>query len=175
MRASLLTAAGNMLVEDDGPRKAQAIVVLGGDDAGARIIKAAQLAQAGYAPYVIVSGPKSLIGHECDLTIQYARSKGYPESLFHPLPHSLNSTKSETAFIGEYLRAHGIHNILLVTSNYHTHRAAYDMRSQNSGLQVNVVAAPDPFFTPGAWWTSRDGQKTFVIEWMKTIATWLKI
>lgn len=174
-RVPLLTGAGNMLVEDDSPRKAQAIIVMGGDDFGERIIKAAQLAQAGYAPYVIVSGPKSLIGHECDMTIQYARSKGYPESLFRPLPHDLNSTRSETAFIGQYLRARGIRKILLVTSNYHTHRAAYDMRSQNPGLQVDVVAAPDASFSPGAWWASRDGQKTFVFEWMKTVATWLKM
>lgn len=174
-RTSLLTAAGNALVEDDGPQKAQAIVVLGGDDSGMRITKAAQLAQAGYAPYVIVSGPKALIGHESDITIEYAERKGYPAALFRALPHNMTSTRTETAFIGKYLKQQGIHKILLVTSNYHTHRAAYLMRSQNPGLQVIVVAAPDPWFTPNGWWKSRDGQKTFVLEWMKTVATWFGI
>ncbi len=171
----MLTEAGNILVEDDGPQKAEAAVVLGGDDSGMRIIKAAQLAQAGYVPYVLVSGPKSLLGHESDMTIEYAERRGYPASLFRPLPHNLNSTRSETAFIGKYLREHGIHKILLVTSNYHTHRAAYLMRKQNPGLQVVAVAAPDAFFTPGGWWQSRDGQKTFLLEWMKTVATRLGI
>lgn len=173
----LLTWAGSLLVEDDGPQKAQAAVVLGGDDAGTRILKAAQLAQAGYVPYVLVDGPKTLVGHESDMTIEYAIQKGYPPSLFHalPLPGNLNSTRGETKFVGKYLKEHGIHKILLVTSNYHTHRAAYLMRKQNPGLQVVVVAAPDPSFSPSTWWKSRDGKKTFLFEWMKTIATYLGV
>jgi uncharacterized SAM-binding protein YcdF (DUF218 family) len=171
-RVPLLTAAGNFLVQNQAPQKADAIVVLGGDDGGLRITKAAQLAQAGYAPFVLVSGPATLIGHESDTTIEYAKSKGYPGWLFHPFPHTVNSTRSETALIGKYLRSQGIHKILLVTSNYHTHRAAYLMRKQNPWLQVVIVAAPDYAFTPNGWWMSRDGQKTFLFEWMKTIATW---
>ena len=73
LRAYILTDLGRALVEDDGAQKAQAIVVLGGDDYGTRIVKAAQLAQAGYAPYVLVSGPLSLLGHESDVTIEYGR------------------------------------------------------------------------------------------------------
>ncbi len=146
--------------------------MLGGDSAGTRILKAARLVQAGYAPYALVSGPETLLGHECDVTIEYAQRQGYPERLFRPLPHNLNSTRSEAALIGKYLRARGIHNIILVTSNFHTHRAAYLMRKENPGLLVDVVAAPDPAFTPASWWKSRDGQKTFALEWMKTLATW---
>lgn len=172
-RHPLLAAAGRALVENDGPQKAQAIVVLGGDDYGCRIIKAAQLATEGYAPFVIVSGPRMLLGHESDMTIQYAEQKGHPASLFHPLPNDTHSTRSETLFIGKYLREHGIRKILLVTSNYHTRRAAHLMRSQNPGLQVAVIPAPDPYFTPDGWWKTREGQKTFLIEWLKTAATWL--
>lgn len=172
-RYPLLAAAGRALVENDGPQKAQAIVVLGGDDYGCRIIKAAQLATEGYAPFVLVSGPRMLLGHESDMTIQYAEQKGYPASLFHPLTDDTNSTRSETLFIGKYLREHGIRKILLVTSNFHTHRAAYLMRKQNPGLQVVVVPAPDPYFTSDGWWKTREGQKTFLIEWLKTVATWL--
>lgn len=172
-RHALVAAAGRVLVENDGPQKAQAIVVLGGDDYGCRIIKAAQLATQGYAPYVLVSGPRMLLGHESDMTIHYAEQEGYPTSLFHPLPNDAHSTRSETVFIGKYLREHGIRKILLVTSNYHTRRAARLMRSQNPGLQVAVVPAPDPFFSPDGWWTSREGRKTFLIEWLKTVATGL--
>jgi len=173
LRTYIWTALGSALVENDGPQKAPAIVVLGGDDHGTRIIKAAQLAQAGYAPYVLVSGPVSLLGHESDDTIEYARREGFPDSLFRPLPNDTDSTRSEAKFIGTYLRAHGIHKILLVTSNFHTRRAARLMRHENPGLQVDVVPAPDPFFTPNGWWKSRNGEKTFLIEWIKTVATWL--
>jgi uncharacterized SAM-binding protein YcdF (DUF218 family) len=166
-----MTAAGRFLIEDDKPQKADVIVVLGGDDFGTRIIKAAQLATAEYAPYVLVSGPHSLLGHESDETIEYARRKGYPTSLFRPLPHELNSTRSEAAMIDNYLRAHGAGKILLVTSNFHTGRAARLMRQYSPGLWVIAVAAPDPAFTPDGWWKSRDGRKTFLLEWLKTAAS----
>jgi uncharacterized SAM-binding protein YcdF (DUF218 family) len=171
LRTQLLTALGRLLVEDDGVHPAQAIVVLGGDDYGTRILKAAQLAQAGYAPYVLVSGPLSLLGHESDDTIEYARRKGFPDSLFRAVPNDTDSTRSETVFLGRYLREHGIRKILLVTSNFHTGRAAWLMRHENPRLEVDAVPAPDPNFTPGTWWKTRNGQKTFLLEWLKTVAT----
>lgn len=174
MWTPLLTELGSLLIEDDGPQKAQVAVVPGGDDAGMRIVKAAQLAQAGYVPYVIVDGPKTLLGDESEMTIQYAIEKGYPPSLFQPfpLPAGMNSTQAETALVGKYLKKHGIRKILLVTSNFHTRRAGRYMRRQNPGLQVVVVAAPDPNFAASTWWKSREGEKTFAFEWMKTIASW---
>jgi uncharacterized SAM-binding protein YcdF (DUF218 family) len=172
----LLAAAGGVLVEDDGWHKAQAALVLGGDQYGTRILTAAQLAQAGYVPYVFVSGPPGFLGHfESEYSIDYAKSRGYPGSLFRPVPSRSDSTRSETAFLGNYLRQQGVHSIVLVTSNYHTHRAAYLMRKQNPGLEVYVVPAPDPFFSPDRWWKSRTGQKTFLLEWTKTISTWMGI
>lgn len=172
---SLLSAFGDALVENDAPQKADAILVLGGDNAGFRIIKGAQLAQTGYAPYVLVDGPTFIGGHESDLTIRYAEQRGFPDALFHPvpLPPSVRSTRAESQYIGLYLKQEKIHKILLVTSNYHTHRAAKLMRSSNPWLQVVVVAAPDQNFTPNGWWKNREGQKTCLMEWMKTIATWL--
>ena len=175
LRTSLLTVAGQLLIENDGPQKSDVIVVLGGDEFGTRIVTAAQLQQAGYAPYVLVSGPPNLLGPESDETIEYARRQGYSSSIFRPLPSSSNSTRSETAFIGQYLREHGVRRIILVTSNYHTRRAAKLMRKQNPGIQVVVVPASDPFFTPSTWWQTRNGQKTFLQEWTKTVATVLGV
>lgn len=173
----MLTALGSALVENDGPEKADAILVLGGDEAGFRILKAAQLARAGYAPYIIVDGPEVLGGHESDATIKYAEQKGYPGALFHPLflPPEVSSTRTESEYVGRYLRQQNIRKLLLVTSNYHTRRAARLMRKLNPWLQVVVVAAPDSDFTPETWWKTREGQKTFLLEWTKTVAAWLGI
>jgi uncharacterized SAM-binding protein YcdF (DUF218 family) len=172
LRVPILTAIGKSFIENDGPQKADAIVVLGGDDYGMRIIKAAQLAKAGYAPFVIVSGPPTLGEHESDITIHYAETKGYPACLFHPLPNECNSTREEMAFIGHYLKSQGIHKVILVTSNYHTGRAANFMRSQNPWLWVVVVPAPDKYFTVDGWWKTRGGQKTFFYEALKRIVAW---
>lgn len=141
-------------------------------------MKAAQLAQAGYVPVVLVDGPQSLLGHESDATIQYAQMRGYPGSLFRavPLPDFIRSTRAEAQYVGMCLKSGHIRKILLVTSNFHTRRAAYWFRKENPGLDVVAIPAPDPLFVPDSWWTDREGEKTFVLEWLKTVTErWLGI
>jgi uncharacterized SAM-binding protein YcdF (DUF218 family) len=172
LRVPLMTGAGKALVENESPRKAQAIVVLGGDDFGTRIIKAAQLVKADYAPAVLVSTQPSPLGCDCQTTVSYAERNGYSASIFQTVqtPLGVDSTRSEATFFGRYLKAHNIQDILLVTSNFHASRAAYLWHKQVPWLHFRVIAAPDPFFTPGSWWKTRNGQKTFFLEWCKTFA-----
>jgi uncharacterized SAM-binding protein YcdF (DUF218 family) len=172
-RAQLMTAAADCLIESDKSRPADAIVVLGGDEYGERITTAAELQRKGLAPFVVVSGPPMLIGHQSDMTIEFARRKGYPASIFHAAENNLNSTRSEVQFLGRYLKQHDIARILLVTSNFHTRRAARLMRTENPRLDVIVIPAPDPFFAPSTWWETRNGQKTFAFEWLKSISSCL--
>jgi hypothetical protein len=40
-------------------------------------------------------------------------------------------------------------------------------------MELRVVGAPDPDFTAYGWWHSRQGRKTVLLEWEKTVATWL--
>jgi len=162
-------------VEDDGAVKADAIVVLGGDGFGSRILRAAELAKSGYAPRLIVSGPANLIGHDSDASIIFAARHGYPASMFEPvpLPQDVHSTRGEVKYLGQLLRDQGVQSIDLVTSNYHTRRAARLWRKENPGMRVNAVPAPDPYFSPELWFNNREGQKTFVLEWTKTFASYL--
>jgi uncharacterized SAM-binding protein YcdF (DUF218 family) len=170
----LLAAAANFLIEDDGPRKAEAIVVLGGDAYGDRTLKGAQLAKEGYAPFVIVSGLPGLVSSVSSEEIQFAEQHGYPSSLFLEvdLPASAESTRTEEDFLGKYLSARGIKSILLVTSNYHTRRAKKLWRWENPTIAVAVVPSVDPqgYFTPQSWWRTRAGKKIFLMEWLKTIS-----
>ncbi len=162
-------------MEDDGAVKADAIVVLGGDGFGTRIVRAGELAKIGYSSRVLVSGPENLIGHDTDVTVVYASRKGYPASLFEPvpLPRDVSSTRAEVRYLGRLLRDQGVQSIDLVTSNYHTRRAAWLWRKENPGIRVNAVPAPDPYFSPEAWFNNREGQKTFILEWTKTLASHL--
>jgi uncharacterized SAM-binding protein YcdF (DUF218 family) len=175
LREPICTLAGNALVEDDGAVKADAILVLGGDFYGRRIIRGAELEKAGYSTRLLVSGPKNLLGHETDETIVFATRKGYPASMFEPipLPFGTSSTRSEAQYLGRQLQAEGIKSIDLVTSNYHTRRAAWLWRNENPWLRVNVVPAPEPYFTPETWSQNREGQKVFLLEWTKTISSHL--
>ncbi len=85
------------------------------------------------------------------------------------------STRAEAAALLPEIRREGIRRLLLVTSNYHTRRAGRIFREAAPDLTIVVVGAPDRNYTPQGWWRSREGQKTFVTEWEKTIAGWLGI
>ena len=170
----VLTALGDYLVLNQPPVKADAVVVLGGDEFGMRTIKAAQLVQAGYAPYVLLSGPPILLTHESELMLAFALKQGYPASLFQQYQHDANSTREEETVLAAELQRRGIRHILLVTSNYHSRRATYLFHRIAPWLTVQTVDAPDAYFTSGTWWKTRRGRKTFALEWMKTVATWLR-
>lgn len=112
---------------------------------------------------------------ECDTNIHYAVRKGFSRDLFHPvrLPPGVDSTSTEVQYVANNIfRPQNIRKVLLVTSNYHTRRAAHFLRTEAPWLQVAVTAAPDPFFKPGSWWKTRNGKKTFLLEWTKTITEW---
>lgn len=174
--AAILDAAGHYLVSAAPPQNADIIVVLAGDSSGNRIIKAAELVRAGYAPQALVSGPAGMYGfYESELAIRFAEKAGYPESYFLAYPNNTRSTREEGQAILLELRRRGVHSFLLVTSNYHTHRAGRIYHALAPDLRCIVVESPDEYFTPDGWWKSREGRKTFLFESMKTVATWLGI
>ena len=165
---------GRALVRDDGPGKADAVVVLAGDFHGRRILFAADLVRQGYAPVVVVSGPPLLDLHECDLLIQFAARKGHPAEWFARLPNSALSTREEAVFVLDELQRRGARSFLLVTSDYHTARAGRIYRSaiqrRGGAQEMRVVAAPDRWFRADGWWKSREGLKIAFMEWSKTLA-----
>jgi uncharacterized SAM-binding protein YcdF (DUF218 family) len=167
-----MAALGRVLVRDDGPARADMAVVLAGDFSGNRILRAAELIKQGFVPKVLVSGPHTLFGHyECDYAIPFAVEHGYPQDWFIRAPHEALSTRAEAVAILADLRRLGVHRFLLVTSNYHTARAGRIFRAAGPDLDIRMVAAPDKYFSPDGWWHNREGQKTFFIEWSKTVAT----
>jgi uncharacterized SAM-binding protein YcdF (DUF218 family) len=150
------------------------IVVLAGDYSGNRILTAGDLVRRGFASHALVSGPSGAYGlHESDLAIPFAAKHGYPESYFLPLPNDGLSTREEAAAVLAALNQRNAHRIDIVTSDYHTHRAGNIYRAQAPNLEIHMVAAPDIYFSPGAWWKNREGRKTFLLEWMKTVAAWI--
>lgn len=173
-RSWWLAALGGLLVRDEGPARADIAVVLAGDYYGRRIVRAAELVKQGYVPGILVSGPHMLYGfYECDLEIPFAVKLGYPESWFIRAPNEALSTREEAVAILADLRRLGVHRFLLVTSDYHSARAARIYRAAASDLEMRVVAAPGGYFQADGWWRNREGRKIFVVEWMKTVANLL--
>lgn len=170
----ILGALGAYLVQAGPPQEADAALVLAGDGWGHRILTGAQLARDGYVPRVLVSGPDGAYGnHECDLAIPFAVKQGYPESYFVHMEHSGRSTLAEGQAVLTGIRRMGFKRLIIVTSNFHTRRAGRIFRKLAPDLTILVVAAPDENFTPDGWWHKREGQKTFLTEWEKTVANWI--
>ena len=169
-----LAGLGGYLVRDEGAAQADMVVVLAGDYFGNRILTAAELVRRGLAPKILVSGPGDVYGlHESDLAIAFAVRHGFPDSYFLPFPNDARSTAAEAdAVIAELRKLHA-RRIEIVTSNFHTRRAGNIYRSRAGDLEFRVSAAPDPYFSPNGWWKNREGRKTFLVEWEKTVATWL--
>jgi uncharacterized SAM-binding protein YcdF (DUF218 family) len=171
----ILRAAGEALVESHPPEKADAVLVLGGDWRGERVKLGGQLVAQGYAPIALVSGAVSIYGvNEADLAIAFAVDHGVPKNYFEPLYLRALSTRGEANVFRPELQKRKIKKLLLVTSNYHTRRAAALFRSTyGDSLEVIPVAAPDEYFTPTGWWHNREGQKTIFFEYCKVVASWL--
>ena len=169
-----LSALGGYLIHGDAPAPADLVVVLAGDYFGGRILAGADLVRRGFAPKALVSGPGDVYGqYESDLAIAFAVRHGYPESYFVPFPNDSRSTAAEAdAVIGELRKLHA-RRIDIVTSNFHTRRAGNIYRARAGDLEFHLVAVPDPYFSADGWWKNREGRKTFLVEWEKTVATWL--
>jgi uncharacterized SAM-binding protein YcdF (DUF218 family) len=175
-RSLWLATLGGLLVESQEPFHAEMIVVLAGDQSGNRILKAAELIQQGYAPKALISGPGCCYNRsESDLAIALAVQHGYPQDWFIPLPNSARSTVEEASVMLAELDRRHIHRFLLVTSNFHSRRAARIYRRVASPSSFRVVAASHPDFSPGGWWHSRAGKRECLIEWIKTVADWFGI
>ena len=174
-RSLWLPVFGYALVRDDGPAKADIAVVLAGDASGLRILKAAELVRQGYAPAALISGTASYYGvNECDVAIPFAVRRGYPAEWFIPFPGSAFSTREEAVDILAELRRRGVRSFLLVTSDFHTARAArifrWAERTGGGGPALRVIPAPDRSFRAGSWWRNRQSQKIFFDEWCRTVA-----
>lgn len=177
MVAGLFTSAywlpwwGTFLVQADQPAKADAILVLGGDWTGNRILKAAQLAQAGYSNVIYVSGPVALYGtNEAELSIAYAARHGFPAAWFHPVAVPADSTRQEAERVWPRLRESGVRRLLIVTSDFHTRRARRAYRRVAPEAEIRLVAASWPGLHVSEWWKTRQSRKIIFLEWLKMVA-----
>jgi uncharacterized SAM-binding protein YcdF (DUF218 family) len=167
---------GEYLTNSEPPCKADMIVVPAGDYFGNRILKAGELMHQGWAPKTLVSGAGVCYGvNEGDLAIQFAVRSGLPTGEFQNFPSPARSTVEEGRYIVPELRRLGVHRYILVTSDFHTRRAAAIFHKAGPDLPFCTVAASGPDFSPDGWWHSREGRKTAFFEWCKTIANFLGI
>ena len=171
VRASWLPWLAAELVAAEPPQKTEIIVVLGGDLRGARILAAAALIHAGWAPQALVSGAGYIYGyHESDMEVDYAVRHGESLDEFIKFPYPATSTREEAHAVVAELRRMHVHKYLVVTSNFHTRRAGRIFREEGPELEPHVVSAGDERLHLDHWWRDREERKTLLDEYLKTAA-----
>lgn len=177
----LLAAAGRYLVEDDPAEHADAIVVLTGSYPD-RIIEAVALFREGFAPHLILCREPQNAGFrrltELGVTVpryyelnrSVAEQLGVPPAAISVVDRPAGSTYSEAELVLEYVLARGYRSILLVTSKYHSRRAARIYRHLADGkVRIIVRPARDDDFEPDGWWRDRASTRRVIIEYQKLL------
>jgi uncharacterized SAM-binding protein YcdF (DUF218 family) len=178
----VLPAVGRFLVEDDPAAHADAIVVLAGSYPD-RILEGVQLYRDGLAPRILICPEPDTAGFRratelgvriprpYDINRMVAEQLGVPPTAIEILHHGGDSTFGEAeAVLAEALRR-GYTSIILVTSKYHTRRAAAIYRFLAAGkIQITVRSARDDDFQPESWWRDRLSARRLVIEYEKWLS-----
>jgi len=177
LRAKLLTAAADYLVVDDPLQPADVIFVLNGDY-NTRPFRAAELYRQGLAPLILMARAESqpaeklgLIENDTDISVGVMEKLGVPADriLVLPVPGGVTSTFDEAGQLRRYVEKNGIHQVLLVTSAFHTRRARWVIDKELAGLPVKleVCAVPYDGFDDTNWWQSENGLIALNNEYVK--------
>ena len=179
LRVPLLRAVADGWVVDEPLEKAQAIVVLGGDNVmGDRVRHAAELYRQGWAPRLVLSGASfRTYFNEAELMQREAINLGVPPDHLILVHQQAASTLEEALALRPVLAEHNFRKIIVVTSNFHTRRTRSIFRAvyQKQGTQVIVSAAPDSNFNPARWWEQREGCAALFFEVVKLVYTWYEL
>lgn len=175
--------AGQWLVNEDEPVKADAIVILMGNVYD-RVLQASDLYQQGFSRNIIMVETRQFIEDEpmeayepnyisnTGQTRNIAISLGVNPDSITILQGGATSTWMEAMIIREYLSDEpGIDTILLVSSAEHTRRASliFDSAFRKAGMPVNVVSSPSYYsdFNAEKWWSKREYIKEVAMEYLK--------
>jgi uncharacterized SAM-binding protein YcdF (DUF218 family) len=171
LRLPISTGLANLLVYSEQPEKSDLIYVLAGDCFGKRVLLGAELGIRGYANRVILSGGKYQGSYQSDMAVTFAVEHGYPKGLFCPVRLKAKSTIEEAIELRPLFKRLRARRIILVTTNYHSRRAAVTFRLYLPDVHFLSVAAPDETFDPASWWKTERGRRIVLSEYEKLAGT----
>ena len=177
---------GTYLVYQDKLQKADATVVLMGNIPD-RVLEAYDLYEEGYSPKIIIVMANRYgievfrrKGIPLDGQTAIARKAltglGMPADSIIILPGDAKSTQDEAVAVRNYLEKHPeVDTLLLVTSSYHSRRAALTFEKEFSLLShpVIVISCPSKYtgFDDKTWWKDRESAKQVFFEYLKLVNT----
>ena len=164
-----LSRAGAALVVAHPLANPDAFVSLGSHE-WERLPAVARLAQRAPAALVLLTEPRRLSPANCHLCaqrVEWLRALGVPGERVVVVPMRVGNTRDEAAAVAEYVKQHLIRRLVVVTSPYHTRRAAAVFAAVFDGaveIGVQPASAESPA-RPGRWWTQPYDRAYVIYEW----------
>jgi uncharacterized SAM-binding protein YcdF (DUF218 family) len=104
--------------------------------------------------------------------------QGVPPTQIRVAPGVADGTHAEALIVRDYVLAHSLRSVLVVTSAYHSRRALRSLRQTlaDTGAALGIASAPTGWQTPGPalWWLHYEGWRSVAGEYVKLIYYWLK-
>jgi hypothetical protein len=169
LAAIFFLLAGRLLLVDS-PEHADAILVLAGETQ-VRPQEGVQLLQEGYAPRLIlnVDNQERVFNFSLpELAQRWEQSLPQGQQMSTCTIMGL-STQEECHEAAQCLKRFNAHNVLIVTSDFHTRRALSIFQHELPGLHFSVAAAYNPVTFGTAWWKHREWAKTTFNEWTRLL------
>jgi hypothetical protein len=157
------------LVEDE-PKKSDVILVLAGE-ADKRPARGLELLDQGYGRKLILdvsTRERVFLWTTPELAEKYVATLAQ-RSAISICPIRGLSTRDEAREAALCLQAVGGHDMLLVTSDYHTRRALSVFRREIPEDHFAVAAAYDSQEFGVNWWQHREWAKTNLYEWLRLV------
>lgn len=173
-RGVVLPAAGRWLDVGERPRKVDGVLVLPGDES-TRPFAAAAWVRRKLADRVLLietqqpphPGHNYIAPHEVARRVLAAR--GVRPGQIELLPAASDSTQTDVEAFRRWLDRHPGATVAIVTNDFHTRRTRSVFRSVlgERARQVLVVGVPTDYVGPDNWWKSREGNRTYLTEFVK--------
>jgi uncharacterized SAM-binding protein YcdF (DUF218 family) len=160
-----------LLVVDNQPANADALVVLGGDKDGSRLRAALKMQDAGLATHLLLTSGNQQIW-------EYIAKKICGDCVLEGrgavIIEGATDTHTDAQFTLQYCRTNNFRKILVVTSPYHTRRAqlVFDDIFDDSDITPLVVSSGDysKLVSPsGRWWSDQGTVETIWLEFGKIL------
>jgi uncharacterized SAM-binding protein YcdF (DUF218 family) len=178
----LLYYGGRYLQHEDPLQKADAIFVLAGTRLE-RPFEAVDLYKEGYAPVVVLSPGRQEVGEtllrqrgirfpsEAELQRDALVQLGIPPAAILATSGYVDNTAQEANLLRAMVKTHRWTRVIIVTSKFHTRRAAFAFRRglEGTGAEVVMRATRYDIADPAHWWRTRADFRFASSEFQKLI------
>src|SRR5208283_3124170 len=152
------------------PVRADAIIILGGDD-GARALRALELYRDGYAPLLVLTGldhGETETPPELTWRADFLVARGVPPSALRFEVES-RSSYAEAVNVLAQMQHEAWRKVIVVSDPPHMRRLAWTWARvfRGSGLEYELVATDPPWWSPGDWWRDEASGSFVIMEFIK--------